>query len=278
MGLIGTVGSPVEGEERFWDREAEVALMQDWLREGRHILLTAQRRMGKSSLMREVARRLGGEFLCLEVDLQSYQSPADVIAALAARTRDHDLWQKVKGAFGSAFLKFIDGVERVKLKDLELQLRASMSGDEWQRRGNALLEVLSDQPRRVVLFLDEVPILVNRLLKDENDTIRPEGRAQADLFLSWLRAAAPRHDGKILMVITGSIRLEPIVHRAGLSASINHLAPFDLLPWNRETALGAWTPWLYTTALRSRTGRARRCWSGWAFTCPIMCRPSSTGR
>jgi hypothetical protein len=40
------------------------------------------------------------------------------------------------------------------------------------------------------------------------------------------------------MVITGSIGLEPVVHQAGLSATLNTLTPFPLSPWNRETAAG----------------------------------------
>ena len=40
---------------------------------------------------------------------------------------------------------------------------------------------------RVVLAIDELPILVNRLLKGDTDHVTPEGRVLADTFLSWLR-------------------------------------------------------------------------------------------
>ena len=45
-------GNWVDGEN-FFNREAELEALIERIREGRHTLLTAQRRMGKTSLIRE---------------------------------------------------------------------------------------------------------------------------------------------------------------------------------------------------------------------------------
>ena len=50
-------GNWVDGD-RFFDREAKVEALSERIRDGAHILLTAQRRMGKTSLVRETLRRL----------------------------------------------------------------------------------------------------------------------------------------------------------------------------------------------------------------------------
>ena len=50
----------VDGD-RFFDREAEIEALMERVREGTHTLLTAQRRMGKTSLVRELLRRLNKE-------------------------------------------------------------------------------------------------------------------------------------------------------------------------------------------------------------------------
>ena len=47
----------VDGD-RFFDREAELAVLTERVRNGHHTLLTAQRRMGKTSLVRELLRWL----------------------------------------------------------------------------------------------------------------------------------------------------------------------------------------------------------------------------
>ena len=52
-------GNWVEGD-RFWDRESDIELLIGKLDEGAHILLMAQRRMGKTSLMKEMKRQQTG--------------------------------------------------------------------------------------------------------------------------------------------------------------------------------------------------------------------------
>lgn len=78
----------VEGD-RFFDREVELEILTDRMRDGIHTLVTAQRRMGKTSLVRELLRRLaeGGEFETVFVDLEAALDQADAIAEIAARAR-----------------------------------------------------------------------------------------------------------------------------------------------------------------------------------------------
>ncbi|WP_428101378.1 hypothetical protein [Candidatus Rariloculus sp.] len=47
----------VEGV-RFFDREIELEVLEERVKDGTHTLLTAQRHMGKTSLVRELLRRL----------------------------------------------------------------------------------------------------------------------------------------------------------------------------------------------------------------------------
>ena len=50
--------------DRFFDRESELEALGDRVQEGTHTLLTAQRRMGKTSLVRELLRRLKDNGRC----------------------------------------------------------------------------------------------------------------------------------------------------------------------------------------------------------------------
>ena len=56
----------------FFDREVELQLLRERVENGTHTLLTAQRRMGKTSLVRELLRQLDedGEFATVFVDLE----------------------------------------------------------------------------------------------------------------------------------------------------------------------------------------------------------------
>ena len=88
-----------------------------------------------------------------------------------------------------------------------------------------------------MLAIDELPILVNRMLKDDDYRITPAGRREVDAFLSWLRRCGQDHRERICLIVSGSVGLEPILHQAGLSAHANIFSPVQLRPWDEQTAL-----------------------------------------
>jgi uncharacterized protein len=219
--------------DRFWNRTHEMELFLEYLREGTNLLLTGQRRIGKTSLLREAARRLEGEFICLQVGLQGAASSQDAVAELSAATHSYTpLWDRVKSwAAGLS-----ERISEMSIHDIKVVLRAAITEGDWREKGDHLFSVLAESRQPVAVFFDELPILVNRLLKGEDYTITPERRRQADQFLSWLRQNCQRHQGRVRVVVTGSIGLEPIVRQAGLSATVNHFKSFELPAWDRETA------------------------------------------
>jgi uncharacterized protein len=237
-GLKRTIGNWVEGD-RFWDREIEMELFIEKLDEGDHLLLIAQRRIGKTSLMRQASRLIQDRFVCLHVDLQEAASAADAVAELSVETRKHtSLWGKTKDIFVNIARTATENIDSLQVADLKVTLRSGMTEGDWQAKGDRLFAILADSDKPVVIFLDEVPILVSRLLKGNDYAITPERRTQADVFMSWLRSNSLKHQGKVRLVVTGSIGLEPILKQAGLSATINHFAPFELGPWTAEAAQG----------------------------------------
>lgn len=236
--LKRAVGHWVEGD-RFWDRDSELELLLEHLSEGAHLLIVARRRIGKTSLMREAARRLEGRFICLQVDLQKSHSPADAIVELCLATRPHgSLWQKTRGVFSNALGTAAEAVESLEIDDLIATLRSGVTAGDWQARGDRLFEILAAADQDVVVFLDEVPLLVSRILHGEDFQITPDRRKETDAFMSWFGDNCIRHRGKVRLVVTGSIGIKPILRRAGLSATLDVLTPFELGPWNRETAAG----------------------------------------
>ena len=100
------------------------------------------------------------------------------------------------------------------------------------------MSILAGSEKPVLLLLDKVPIMVNRLLKGEEYRISAERRATTDQFMSWLRDNSIRHRGKARIVLAGSIGFEPILRQANLSATLNTFVPFELKPWDEKTAVG----------------------------------------
>lgn len=228
------VGNWVSGEERFWDRETEIPHFIELLEDGAHVLIMAPRRVGKTSLMREVARRIENRFTCLFIDLQKAQTPADAMAELAFATRPHQgLFARTRELFKNT----LSNVESLGSDELMIKLRDGFASS-WQARAKRLLDDLSLAEKPVVIFLDELPILVNRLLRNAEGHKTAETIREADMFMSFLRAQALEHKGKLRFVVAGSIGLHPILRAAGLSATVNHFTPFELEPWDAYAAIG----------------------------------------
>jgi len=226
-------GNWVSGE-RFWNRTEELKILTLKIKEGAHQLISAQRRMGKTSLLRELAERLKGRYICLFVDFQHASGAADAVVAISLAAKAHTpLWNKTKELFGN----ILGLIEQVNVGELGVTLRAGLTTSNWKEKGDGLFSILAASEIPVVLMMDEVPILVNRMLKGDDFTITPERRRETDIFMSWLRDNGQRHKGKITMLISGSIGLEPVLNQAGLSATLNTFAPFELKPWGTSTAV-----------------------------------------
>ncbi len=234
------LGNVVTGE-RFWGREDEIKLFMEKLSEGAHILLVAQRRMGKTSLMKEAAERLKDKCYCLFVDVQKARGSEEAIVELSLQTQRYkNLWQKTRGVFANVLGKIGGSIDKVEIGEIGVTLRAGLTGRNWAAKGDKLFDILGDaaDEKPVILMLDEVPIMINRMLKGGDGRITDEGRKLADDFMSWLRKNSIKHQGKVRIVMSGSIGLGPVLKQAGLRATVNNFISVDLEPWDEATATG----------------------------------------
>ena len=240
MAALKKAGANWVDGDRFFDREAELALLSERVRNGHHTLLTAQRRMGKTSLVRELLRRLKdeGRFRTVFVDVEDARTAADAVVEIAVRSRsERHAWSRIQSRFENALREVRDRIDEVAFAELRVKLRAGVDAGNWRQKGDEVLAALADDDRPVVLAIDELPILVNRMLKDDDYRITPEGKRDADEFLSWLRRNGQEHQRGICLIVSGSVGLEPICRQAGLSAHTNIFSPLDLKPWDEPNAL-----------------------------------------
>lgn len=239
MGLRKAGGNWVDGD-RFFDRDAEIEALLERVEDGTHTLLTAQRRMGKTSLVREMLRRLEGlgEFASVFVDLEDATTAADAVVEIASASRRiRSAWSRMKHWITKSSDVAMDRIQELGVNEVRVKLRAGVDAGNWRARGDAVFASLAASEKPVVLAIDELPILVNRLLKGHDYQMTPERRRDTDQFLSWLRRNAQAHRGRIRMIVSGSVGLEPILEQAELSAHANIFAPFDLMPWDEEIAI-----------------------------------------
>ncbi len=150
-------GSVVTGQD-FVDRDKELELLAKELRSGQRILLFSNRRMGKSSLLKELARRYKKEFIFAHVDLYGVATRNKFLEQLVGEVSRAGYTTPEKVV--SALAEYIKGVRfRVVIT------RSGHVGielDQADVRDNELAEVIDfpekvakKRGKRVVVILDE---------------------------------------------------------------------------------------------------------------------------
>jgi hypothetical protein len=239
ISLKNKVGPWVTGDD-FWDRQTETKRLAELLDEGENLLIAAPRRIGKTSLVQESLRRMKDRSrdIGLFVDVQDCSGPEEVVVAISLATQPYrKIWRKMLGAFQAFLGNIIDKIDEIGIEMISLKIREGVAGD-WQAKGIAVLEALAGADLPVVLALDELPVMVNRMLRPKANRITDESKRQTEVFLSWLRKAMGKYQGRIRWVVCGSIGLEPILSQCGLNHTIGHMRSFHLSPWEDDVADG----------------------------------------
>ncbi|WP_419949025.1 hypothetical protein [Candidatus Palauibacter sp.] len=125
MSLRKAGGNWVEGD-RFFDREVEIEALTERVSDGVHTLVTAQRRMGKTSLVRELLRRLRdqGDFATVFVDLEDAATAADAVVEIAAAAREvRSTWGRMRDWIGQSSSAAVDRIDELGTSDLRVKLR-----------------------------------------------------------------------------------------------------------------------------------------------------------
>ena len=242
-------GPWVSGED-FFDRERELQVLDRHIRNRNPVLLSGQRRMGKTSVARELGRRLEQDGWAFSfADVERAASAEDVIAKIAEALHPvRDLASRL----GERLARMFTGnVEQLSAYEFGIKFRAGMTVGAWPRHGESIIRSCAEHERPILLVIDELPIFLNRLLRKE------DGLALVDEFLSWLRSAIQDvSGGSLALIVSGSIGLTPLVRRLGLTDRTNYLYEFRLGPWDRSTSVECFNHLARTNALPIEGGVA----------------------
>ena len=247
--MRSSTGRWVSGDD-FFDREAELEVLAAKVGERNHVLLSGQRRMGKTSVLQELGRRLESEgWIFFFVDVEGALCAEDAVAGLA---REVHPVRSIALRFAASMKEFITAnVEEIGAGDFSVKIRGALDRGNWQRHGDQMLRECSAQGKPVLLVVDELPIFLKRMHRRDGNAER------VDEFLSWLRGTVQLlGEASPVLILSGSIGLEPLVRRLGLSDRINHFYSLRLGPWSRETGIGCFNRLAASHGLRIEGGVA----------------------
>ena len=120
----------VDGE-RFFDRDVEMASLAERVDDGIHTLLTAQRRMGKTSLVRELLRRLSEtqNYETLFIDLEDSETVEEAVTEFATQAASlQSTSQKILTQFSNVLGGLAQSIEEIGVSELKVKFRAGIDG------------------------------------------------------------------------------------------------------------------------------------------------------
>lgn len=232
--MESVAGAPVVGDDLF-GREQELAYIWRMLERGAHVLMTAPRRVGKTSLMRELERDPRDGWIVAYADVEACTEPGGVIAEILGEIAEKEEFKKrYRDEMSDLFGKISERVSSISVATLKAEIRSAVKSN-WKREAEKfrnLLRSSTSNDRKLLIIIDELPIPINNMLKNE------EKRREAEIFLSWLRKL--RQDqklrNKVHTLVGGSIGMEGVMRRMGKSSLINDMKTYHLPSWSKETA------------------------------------------
>ena len=247
--MRSSTGRWVSGDD-FFGRDRELQVLEERVRDRNHVLLTGQRRIGKTSIAQELGRQLKCRgWIFLFADIEGATSAEDVVASVAEAV--HPV-RSISSRFATGMRRWFSGsVEEISALDFRVKIRGGLDEGSWRTFGQKLFGECAAHDKPVLLVLDELPIFLKRMLGE------PGGERRVDEFLSWLRGALQAVDGGSLsLIVSGSIGLRPLVERLGIPDRINYLDSVRIGPWDRETSVSCFLRLAASHDLRVEEGVA----------------------
>ena len=197
-------GSPLDPDDlNFRDEFIE----QLWeILKSEHVLLTAPRRTGKTSVMDHMAARPRGGFSTVRVFVQDLDHPAEFLLTLldAFQDRHPNLFRSVFQSSSHLIGKILGRIGEIEAGGFKVAFREASPGwrDEWKANGDDFFERVRKEKKQVLFIVDEFPDLILNMKRNQPELVRP--------FLSWFRGHCvsphPKQD-PVRWLLGGSVNL-----------------------------------------------------------------------
>ena len=219
------LGSPATGNY-YYPRTEIVDEIWDELEKGNFILIAAPRRVGKTSVMRDIEANPRENYKVTFENIQAVKSEIDFYKTLYKLILNCLNTSKKAKKWLSAYLKTKKiseiSTSGIKLEDKDL---------DYLQEINTIFKELDSNTETIVLLLDELPEVLHQLNKNGK-------KEEAIAILHQLRAWRQSNFMKLQFVFAGSVGIHYVVKTIeGRTSSLNDLIPAICNPLTREEAL-----------------------------------------
>lgn len=228
MCVSNKIGPPVEGND-FFGREKEIRLANKLLDRGHSLLLSAPRRIGKSSLAKKlIDEKKKQGWKCVYIDLEETDSEDGFLRLVIDAFSNNEIWKQIVSDTAKGLKSIFNKIEKVSVGPVEIDL------GEREKKENLYknLKELVNHEKDTFIVVDELTLFLGILNKTRN------GVEKVTYILNWLRSLRQVKGTKIRWLFCGSVGLRNFTSSKNLSYTINDLTEFSLDELDRKEASG----------------------------------------
>jgi hypothetical protein len=229
MAIKNIAGQPVR-KENFFERPALIRQFKNKIDSGSSILISAPRRVGKTSLMLHVHDKGMEGLYFIYLITESVNSENEYFKRILNKIFDTEFLTPMQKISKKTYQSIKDRMERIR------EIGKTIKFDKESKRifYDEFIDIIRSielEGRRIIFMIDEFSQTIENIIEDE-------GERSAIHFLQTNRELRqdPEINQKIQFVYAGSIGLENIVSRLNAVNLVNDLAPLKVTPLNHEEA------------------------------------------
>jgi AAA+ ATPase superfamily predicted ATPase len=226
MAISNKVGPPVTGED-FYGRSRELARAHEFLDTNHSLILSAPRRIGKSSFAKRLVEdKQTAGWSCVYIDLEGIQSQDEFLSTLISKFDKSKIWTQAAEVAGGFINRIIEGVKGIGPVKLDFS-RPDVSQNLYTSLSDAI-----DHTKDTLIVIDELTLFLN-IIDKEDPTHKNAG-----FLLNWFRSLRQVSGTKIRWIFCGSVGLHNFTSMRNLSMTINDMVSFDFDALSQEEAKG----------------------------------------
>lgn len=228
MCVSNKIGPPVEGND-FFGREKEIRLANKLLDRGHSLLLSAPRRIGKSSLAKKlIDEKKKQGWKCVYIDLEETDTEDGFLRLVIDAFSNNEIWRQVVSDAAKGLKSIFNKIEKVSVGPVEFDLGQREEKENLYKN----LKELVNHEKDTFIVVDELTLFLGTLNKTRN------GIEKVTYILNWLRSPRQVKGTKIRWLFCGSVGLRNFTSSKNLSYTINDLTEFSLDELDRKEASG----------------------------------------
>lgn len=228
MCLSNKIGPPVEGDD-FFGREKEIRQANRLLDRNHSLLLSAPRRIGKSSLAKRLIEEKKAQgWKCVYIDLEETTTEEGFLRLVIEAFKNNGIWKQFAEGMPKGLASVLDRIEKVSVGPIDFNIGKKEEQEDLYKNLKELIKHEED----TFIVVDELTLFLGILNKSDN------GAEKVAFILNWLRSLRQVSKTQVRWLFCGSVGLRNFTSAMNLGYTINDLTEFSLDELTREEAIG----------------------------------------